>query len=127
MLDSQKVNLEKYLVLRALGKSDLVKKSDWFSYVCQGGSVDSVSCPFRLSGDAVIGGKPKKLNFSRTPIRRVRAILIDNSIVATHCSAPPQFPFPYRQSPSVARSRIGFGLSVTQNTKGRARVEFDRG
>ena len=35
----------------------------------------------------VIGGNRKKLNFSRTPIRRTRAILIDNSITAANCSA----------------------------------------
>ena len=58
----------------------------------------------------VIGGNRKKLNFSRTPIRRVRAILIDNSFVATHCSARlinSLFPI---GNPQLARSRIGFGF-----------------
>ena len=76
-------NREKYLVFSATWQIGFGPKRDWLSYaLCQRGSL--IRSMWRRF---VIGGNRKKLNFSRTPIRRVRAILIDNSIVATHCSA----------------------------------------
>lgn len=121
MLDSQRVGTWKNIWFCApLGKSDLVQSLTGSHTRVSGrfGGFGLVSFPCPIWRRFVIGGNRKKLNFSRTPIRRVRAILIDNSIVATHCSAHLQFPFPYRQSPSVARSRIGFGFSGDSQHKG---------
>ena len=111
ILDSRRVGSGKNIWFRApLGKSDLVQ-SVTGSHTRVASAVRSIRSMWRRF---VIGGNRKKLNFSRTPIRRVRAILIDNSIVATHCSARlitshhSLFPI---GNPSVARSRIGFGFS----------------